>query len=137
MICPLCATRVAIDEEACPRCGVALKEYAMLAYLPDRLINDALAELEAGRWAQATERFAQASLFRPRDVDALRGWAHALVQLGQLEEALDKIDQALAVGGPAVQDEYDEIVGLFVAAQAPVPSRVRRRRARLTLRPRL
>ena len=130
MICPLCATRVPVEAETCPNCGTGLVEFATVAYLPAWLHNKALTALRRDQWGEAATLFAQAALLAPNDVDLLRGWAHALVQSGHAEEALETISQALDQGGPEVQEQYEEILALFaepepsvepVETTAPVP----------------
>ena len=121
MICPLCATRLGIDVEECG-CGAPLKEYAVAAYLPHWLFNDALTKLRRGQWSQAATSFAQAALFLPSDQEVFRGWAFALKQAGCLEDALDKITHAQDLGdSPDIQEEVDEILALLTPPPIPEP----------------
>ncbi len=118
MICPMCAATVETQAEACPSCATGLVEYATVAYLPHWLVNKALTRLRRDQWAEAATLFAQASLFLESDPEVYRGWAHALVQTGRLEEALDVISHAAELGDRPAQAEYDEILAL-IAAQTP------------------
>ena len=120
MICPLCASRVGIDLTACPSCGVGLKEYATIAYLPDWFYNQALAASRRQDWPEAITRFAQAATLAGKDRDILRGWARALVESGQIAAGLDKITDALELGDDqAVREDFDAIYPLTIAPAPP------------------
>jgi tetratricopeptide (TPR) repeat protein len=125
MICPLCATRVPVDVDSCPGGGTGLRESAVAAYLPAWLYNEALVRLRRHQWGEAADRFAQAALFWPGDVDLLRGWATALAQSGQPEQALDKLSQAAELGAD-VQAEIGQLVRLLTPPPPPVVRRARR-----------
>ena len=128
MICPMCATHVALETETCPSCSTGLAEYASVAYLPTWLTNQALVRLRREQWGEAATLFSQAALYAPRDLDLLRGWAHALVQMGQLEEALDKASQALELvtdssdDAGATQAQFDQIVALMSPPEPAEPT---------------
>ena len=114
MICPQCAAQVGLQSESCPSCAVGLREYAVAAYLPHWLVNEALTRLRREQWSEAATFLAQAALFLPRDTDVLRGWAHALAQMGDLDLALEKIMEAREISGTdQVDEEYTEILALI------------------------
>ena len=127
MICPLCATRVGIETELCPSCGSGLREYAVAAYLPHWLFNEALVRVRREQWAQACTLFAQAGLYLPKDTDLLRGWAYCLAQMGQFDEALDKITTALEIADTQeIREEITDIMAqmtLATAEETPQPPR--------------
>lgn len=122
MICPICAAALPEGARQCPGCGAELDDYLSAVYQPDLLFNEALDELEQGRFAEASALLCRAHALRPTDAGILELWVRSEYDAGNKKRAVELMADLLELDdSPERQAQLDELVEEFDRAQTPPP----------------
>ena len=111
MICPICASAIAPEQQRCSGCQTDLTAYVTLAYQPDLLFNEAVNRMKREDFAQACDLLCQASALRPEDTQIRRLWMRASYDSGNLNKAISlALDLLETAPSPELTAQYERLL---------------------------